>query len=472
VLQSGGQGAQASGYSDGASENGVALVDEEDSVSGLRSFRLETVGIGSISVVKRFSLPSRVPFGVSAGSFAIGVKPDDSQRRTGLRELLDGESRLDRRSGKLGKENDPITGPTSAVKNERSLPADSRSADTALDQGSGGSRKTMKTLSASPVGNYYLYSFDGKLLQTYNVYGVLLKDYIYMSDRLIAEYDHVGSRYLFYTPDQINSTRIVTDQTGNVVYSAAHDPYGGIQQTWVNTFDPTPKFSGKERDAESGLDYFGARYYDRSQYRFISVDPIITDDRALSDPQLSNMYAYCRSNPVVFIDKGGDYTFRCDRETKYRWLGELIGYDNEGHAQFMDTFGGLARTAPNISFYYNALGQISINVSFGLQINILRKGFPSGLTEKAYDRTFAHEIGHCEDMASYLLRVIQNVEEQLRTGKIKTLAKAEEIIKWKYDAAVARTNRIRHFPLKLFFGVLFQYEHFDFWGITITGDDQ
>ena len=41
VLQSGGQGAQASGYSDGASENGVALVDEEDSVSGLRSFRCQ-----------------------------------------------------------------------------------------------------------------------------------------------------------------------------------------------------------------------------------------------------------------------------------------------------------------------------------------------------------------------------------------------------------------------------------------------
>jgi RHS repeat-associated protein len=307
VLQSGGQGAQASGYSDGALENGVALVDEEDSVSGLRSFRLETVGIGSISVVKRFSLPSRVPFGVSGGSFAIGVKPNDSQRGTGLRAGLDRESRLDRRSGKLGKENDPETGPTSGVKNERNLPADSRSADTALDQGSGGSRKTMKTLSASPVGNYYLYSFDGKLLQMYDVYGTCLKDYIYMGDRLIAEYDHVGSRFLYYTPDQINSTRIVTDDTGTVVYSAAHDPYGGIQQTWVNTFDPTPKFSGKERDAESQLDYFGARYYDRSQYRFISVDPVVNVAKALFDSQLWNLYAYCNNTPINRYDPNGAY---------------------------------------------------------------------------------------------------------------------------------------------------------------------
>ena len=73
---------------------------------------------------------------------------------------------------------------------------------------------------ASPVGNFYLYSFDGKLLQVYDVYGTLLKDFIYMGSRLIAEYDHVAARLLYFTPDQINSTRVVTDQSRNVVYPA------------------------------------------------------------------------------------------------------------------------------------------------------------------------------------------------------------------------------------------------------------
>ena len=136
-----------------------------------------------------------------------------------------------------------------------------------------------------------------------------------MGDRLIAEYDHVGSRYLFYTPDQINSTRVVTDNTGTVVYSAAHDPYGGIQQTWVNTFDPTPKFSGKERDAESGLDYFGARYYDRSQYRFIAADPKLVLQEALADPQRWNLYAYCANNPVNLIDLSGKWGYK----VHYTW---------------------------------------------------------------------------------------------------------------------------------------------------------
>ena len=73
----------------------------------------------------------------------------------------------------------------------------------------------------------------------------------------------------------------ITNDSGAVVYAAAHDPFGGIQKTWTSTYDPSLKFSGKERDAESGLDYFGARYYDKAQYRFISVDPVTARNDAL-----------------------------------------------------------------------------------------------------------------------------------------------------------------------------------------------
>jgi RHS repeat-associated protein len=158
------------------------------------------------------------------------------------------------------------------------------------------------------VGNFYIYSFDGKLLQTYDVYGALLKDYIYMSDRLVAEYDNVDHRLLYYTPDQINSTRVVTDPVGNVVYWAVHDPYGGIQLTGQNnTYDPQLKFSGKERDIESQLDYFGARYYDRSIFRFLSVDNVQSWSPRLYEPQLQNLYTYAVDNPLVFLDLEGEF---------------------------------------------------------------------------------------------------------------------------------------------------------------------
>ncbi len=107
-----------------------------------------------------------------------------------------------------------------------------------------------------------------------------------------------GTKY-YYTSDQINSTRIITDSTGTVVYSALFDPYGGMQKQWVNTYSPSLKFSGKERESKSELDYFGARYYDHMRYRFISVDPMINKDEALVNPQLWNLYSYCRNNPAT-----------------------------------------------------------------------------------------------------------------------------------------------------------------------------
>jgi RHS repeat-associated protein len=53
------------------------------------------------------------------------------------------------------------------------------------------------------------------------------------------------------------------------------------------------------------LDYFGARYYDKTQYRFISVDPIMARTAALFDPQLWHLYSYCRNSPVTFFDPEG-----------------------------------------------------------------------------------------------------------------------------------------------------------------------
>ncbi len=88
-------------------------------------------------------------------------------------------------------------------------------------------------MSASPAGgSYYIYSFDGRLLAEYNLYGDCVRDYIYMGTRLVAEFRPSTSKYYYYASDQINSTRIVTDDAGALVYSAAFDPYGGVQKTW------------------------------------------------------------------------------------------------------------------------------------------------------------------------------------------------------------------------------------------------
>ncbi|MEN6561270.1 MAG: RHS repeat-associated core domain-containing protein [Acidobacteriota bacterium] len=141
--------------------------------------------------------------------------------------------------------------------------------------------------------------------------------------------------------DQINSTRIVTDDTGTVVYSAAHDPYGGIQRTWVNTFDPALKFSGKERDGESDLDYFGARYYDKSQYRFISTDPLTIQSGFLIEPHSNNLYTYCGNSPLINIDRAGKWKSKVHYNVTYKaMLMAFKGWDPGFAARLADTVAG------------------------------------------------------------------------------------------------------------------------------------
>ena len=68
---------------------------------------------------------------------------------------------------------------------------------------------------------------------------------------------------------------------------------------------PSTHFTGKERDSESGLDYFGARYYGSALGRFTSPDPKIITKQRVMDPQQWNRYSYTRNNPLQFIDPDG-----------------------------------------------------------------------------------------------------------------------------------------------------------------------
>lgn len=73
----------------------------------------------------------------------------------------------------------------------------------------------------------------------------------------------------------------------------------------MDTGYPSQKFTGKERDSESGLDYFGARYYGSSLGRFTSPDPAKLDIRHLLNPQKWNKYAYTINNPLRYFDPDG-----------------------------------------------------------------------------------------------------------------------------------------------------------------------
>lgn len=64
-------------------------------------------------------------------------------------------------------------------------------------------------------------------------------------------------------------------------------------------------FTGKERDSETGLDFFGARYMSSAQGRFTSPDPLGANILRVINPQRWNMYAYAVNNPLAFTDPDG-----------------------------------------------------------------------------------------------------------------------------------------------------------------------
>ena len=72
---------------------------------------------------------------------------------------------------------------------------------------------------------------------------------------------------------------------------------------WASPAEASGEFTGKERDAETGLDYFGARYFSGAQGRFTSPDSPAYSK--LSNPQSWNLYAYTLNNPLAFTDPTG-----------------------------------------------------------------------------------------------------------------------------------------------------------------------
>jgi RHS repeat-associated protein len=93
--------------------------------------------------------------------------------------------------------------------------------------------------------------------------------------------------------------------TGGRTAPQGYSQFDGVRQ----------RYTGKERDDETGLDYFINRYYSSTQGRFTSVDPVKLTPARMVDPQQLNLYAYVRNNPLKFIDLDGkDINF--DNDTK------------------------------------------------------------------------------------------------------------------------------------------------------------
>jgi RHS repeat-associated protein len=125
----------------------------------------------------------------------------------------------------------------------------------------------------------------------------------------------------YFHRNQVNSTTLVTDGKGKLQASVSYLPFGEIASlTGSDTF--RAKFAGRELDQETGLSYFGARYYSAEFGRFISPDDRLGGRLGLRD--IANVYAYVLNGPVCHVDPTG-HNFWEDFAHGARNFGSEIG---------------------------------------------------------------------------------------------------------------------------------------------------
>ena len=170
----------------------------------------------------------------------------------------------------------------------------------------------------------YVLGQGGEELTTSDGNGNWQRTNVYAAGKLLATYDTAGLH--FHIADPLGTRRVQASGNNLTLGQPEIDyqnlPYGDDFATRpdpnavLGSADSTPLFfTGKERDSESGNDYFGARYYANSMGRFMSPDwsakaspvPYAT----FTNPQSLNLYSYMRNNPLSGADADGHCDISC-----------------------------------------------------------------------------------------------------------------------------------------------------------------
>jgi RHS repeat-associated protein len=308
--------------------------------------------------------------GINKKDFTANV---DNKNRLGVPAGQSGTMTYDA-AGNLS--NDTYTGTGS-----RTYDAENRMISATGDDGvstysyDGDGHRVRRYVGGEETETWQIYGLTGELLAEYN--GVdndpssLRKEYGYRNGQMLITVepplrgmwcDHcVGGGasqghdavILWLVTDQLGTPRMIFDQTGSLATTKRHDylPFGeelfagtGGRTTTMGYTPPgnsaadgvRQQFTDKERDTETGLDYFGARYYASVQGRFTGADPYdINFERQesadqeeadalftkyIGQPQHWNRYAYALNNPLRNVDPDG----RKDEEYEVVLLGKTI----------------------------------------------------------------------------------------------------------------------------------------------------
>ena len=161
-------------------------------------------------------------------------------------------------------------------------------------------------------GTIYWYGTSPSAIIESDLSANLRYEYFFFNGQRVGRSDHSNS-VTWYFADHLGSSRVVWSTAAND--NSDFYPFGG-ERIITSGAGNQYKFTGKERDAESGLDNFGAHYDSSNMGRFItpdwSRDPEGVPYADIQDPQSLNLYAYVGNNPMARTDDSGHSHEVCD----------------------------------------------------------------------------------------------------------------------------------------------------------------
>ena len=148
--------------------------------------------------------------------------------------------------------------------------------------------------SAFDQDDYYL----GNLIRVVNLTGFFDTIYYKHGETLIAKNKNEEPIF-FYHPDHLGSNVLISDENGTIFEETGYFPFGNILLGGEDRYS----FTGKELDDESGLEYYGSRYYSPYLRLFVEPDSVIPE---IYKTQSLNRYSYVLNNPYKYVDPTGN----------------------------------------------------------------------------------------------------------------------------------------------------------------------
>jgi RHS repeat-associated protein len=224
----------------------------------------------------------------------------------------------------------------------------------------------------------------------------------------------VGFRIASMSPARWRDYRATTGGPGQVVSAEDYDPWGlvleGMSYVSGNP-DTRYKFTGKERDGESGYDYFGARYYDARVGKFLTADPL-----DFLQPSVTP-YAYVENNPLRFVDPTG----MASDSTNGIVLEEFIVY-------------GLAGSSPITGTPYRAVMKPNYPGATTMHVHVIDKNGKSIAKER--EEGGEHDKQTLDDS-----KVPKKYKQQIRDWLKKKIQKQDEAKRKGQSSATQMVNQ-------------------------------